>query len=39
MDISVTMSKTMYDLLLNGRKGTADMPGIKACVTPEKVAE
>lgn len=39
MSISVTMSKEMYLSLLNGRKATADAPGIKACGTPEKVVE
>lgn len=39
MCISVTMSKEMYNLLLNGRKMTADTIGIKACGTPEKVVE
>ena len=39
MFISVTMSKDMYHLLLNGRKATTDQPGIKACGTHEKVVE
>lgn len=39
MDNSVTMSKEMYDLLLKGRKGTADTPYVNGCGTPEKVAE
>lgn len=39
MDVTVTMSREMYNLLLHGRKGTADLPGVKACVTPEKLVE
>ena len=39
MNITVTMSKAMYDLLLNGRKPTVDTIGIKACGTHKKVVE
>lgn len=39
MGISVTMSKEMYMCLLNGKKATADMPGVKGLGTPEKVIE
>ena len=38
-EITVTMTKTMYDVLLNGHKGNADVPSIKGCGTPEKVVE
>ena len=37
--ISVTMTKTMYDKLLKGRKATADEPGFSGCGTYEKVVE
>lgn len=39
MSISVTMSKEMYMILLNGKKATSDAPGMKGCGTPEKVVE
>lgn len=37
--IIYTMPKEMYRLLLNGRKGSADEPGIKACGTYENVVK
>ena len=36
-EISVTMSRAMYDLLLKGRKATKDEVGIKACKNYEGV--
>ena len=37
--VAVTMSRDMYLLLLNGRKATAEIPGVRACKTHEGVIE
>jgi len=39
MKITITMSKPMYRLLLNGRKATADQPAIGGCKTHKGVID
>lgn len=39
MKITITMSKPMYRLLLNGRKATADQPAIGGCKTHQGVID
>lgn len=38
-NIQVTMTKEMYDALLNGRAKNGNEPSIRGCGTPEKVVE
>ena len=37
-NIQVSMTKDMYDILLNGKKKSSDDPGFRGCGTPDKVA-
>ena len=36
-NIQVTMTKDMYEILLNGKKKSSDEPGFRGCGTKEKV--